>query len=189
MPRRIRTIDAPHPTPGHRPDGGADPGNPGAGAGGVAIAPGITVPAAALRFSFSRASGPGGQNVNKVSTRAELRIDIESLPVPGRVKSRLRALAGSRIVGAQTFTETDLDGRERTVVRGGELVIASGEHRSQLQNKSECLDRLRELLVAASHIPKPRRATKPSRGSIERRITEKKQRGDVKRRRSRGVDE
>lgn len=159
------------------------------GPDGVPIAPGIRVPAAALRFTFSRASGPGGQNVNKVSTRAELRIDIESIPMPGRARARLRRIAGSRIVGAQTFTEETPDGRTRDITRGGELIIASGEHRSQLQNKSECMDRLRELLIEALHEPKPRRATRPSRGSIERRITEKKQRGEAKRRRSSSDDD
>lgn len=156
------------------------------GMGGVAIAPGIRVPDSALRFSFSRASGPGGQNVNKVSTRAELRIDIDAIPIPPRAKSRLRALAGSRIVGTQTVIETFSDGRTREVLRGGEISLASGEHRSQSQNKSECLDRLRELLVEAMHEPKHRRATKPSRGSVERRITEKKSRGETKKRRSSG---
>lgn len=156
---------------------------------GVAIAAGIRIPEAALRFSFSRASGPGGQNVNKVSTRAELRVDIESIPIPGRAKARLRALAGSRIVGTQTLTETMPDGRTREVARGGELIIASGEHRSQSQNKSECLDRLRELLIQAMHEPKPRRATRPTRGSIERRITEKKARGQTKKRRSSGSED
>lgn len=154
--------------------------------GGTAIAPGIRVPDSALRFSFSRASGPGGQNVNKVSTRAELRIDLDAIPLPPRAKARLRTLAGSRIVGAQTVIEELEDGRTRTVIRGGEISLASGEHRSQSQNKSECLERLRELLIAAMHEPKHRRATKPSRGSIERRITEKKSRGEIKKRRSGG---
>ncbi len=155
-------------------------------AGGTAIAPGIRVPDSALRFSFSRASGPGGQNVNKVSTRAELRIDLDAIPLPPRAKARLRTLAGSRIVGAQTVIEELEDGRTRTVIRGGEISLASGEHRSQSQNKSECMDRLRELLIEAMHEPKHRRATKPSRGSIERRITEKKSRGEIKKRRSGG---
>jgi ribosome-associated protein len=154
--------------------------------GGTAIAPGIRVPDSALRFSFSRASGPGGQNVNKVSTRAELRIDLDAIPLPPRAKARLRTLAGSRIVGAQTAIEELEDGRTREVTRGGELIITSGEHRSQSQNKSECMDRLRELLIEAMHEPKHRRATKPSRGSIERRITEKKSRGEIKKRRSGG---
>jgi ribosome-associated protein len=157
--------------------------------GGVAIAPGVRVPDSALRFSFSRASGPGGQNVNKVSTRAELRIELEAIPISGRARGRLRGLAGSRIVGAQTVTETFSDGRTREVVRGGEVVIASGEHRSQSQNKSECLDRLRELLVAAMAEPKYRRATRPTRGSVERRITAKKSRGETKKRRSSGGED
>jgi ribosome-associated protein len=168
------------------PDQSTHPGSGDPAPGGVPIAPGIRVPDAALRFAFSRASGPGGQNVNKVSTRAELRIDIEAIPLPGRAKARLRRIAGSRIVGAQTFTEETPDGRTREVTRGGELIITSGEHRSQSQNKSECMDRLRELLIEAMHEPKPRRATRPTRGSVERRITEKKSRSETKKRRSSG---
>ncbi len=166
----------------HSGDDTTEPGNP----GGVAIAPGVRIPDSALRFSFSRASGPGGQNVNKVSTRAELRIHLDAIPLPPRAKARLRSLAGSRIVGTQTVTEELEDGRTREVLRGGEISLASGEHRSQSQNKSECLDRLRELLVAAMHEPKHRRATRPTRGSVERRITEKKSRGETKKRRSSG---
>lgn len=166
-------------------DGGDNPAE-GARGGGIPIAPGIRIPDAALRFSFSRASGPGGQNVNKVSTRAELRIDVEAIPINSRIRGRLRRIAGSRIVGSQLVTETLSDGRTREVTRGGELIIASGEHRSQSQNKSECMDRLRELLVEALSEPKPRRATRPTRGSVERRITEKKQRAQTKKRRSSG---
>ncbi len=171
------------------PTGGTSPRDEHGFSGGIAIAPGIRVPDAAVRFSFSRASGPGGQNVNKVSTRAELRIEVESIPIPARVMARLRRLAGSRIVGEHTVTESTPDGHTREVIRGGELVIASGEHRSQSQNKSECLQRLRELLIEALHEPKHRRATRPTRGSVERRITEKKSRAQTKRRRASGGED
>jgi len=153
---------------------------------GVEIAPGLRVPDGVLRFSFARASGPGGQNVNKVSTKAELRVAVESLPLSGRARSRLRRLAGSRIVGAATITEVTPEGHTREVTRGGEIFIASGEHRSQSQNKSECMDRLRELLIEALAEPKRRRATRPTRGSVERRITEKKSRAQTKKRRASG---
>jgi ribosome-associated protein len=143
----------------------------------VSIAPGVRVHESVLRFSFARSSGPGGQNVNKLETKAELRVGVEDLPVPGRVKARLRSLAGDRITGAETFV--DEDGRSRT--RGGELMLTSQEHRSQSQNKSACMDKLRELLVAAMAEPKIRRKTRPSRGSIERRLESKKRRGDIKR--------
>lgn len=143
----------------------------------MAIAPGVRVHESVLRFAFARSSGPGGQNVNKLETKAELRVGIEDLPLPGRVKSRLRTIAGDRITGAETFL--DSEGRSRT--RGGELLLTAQEHRSQSQNKSACLEKLRELLVAAMAEPKVRRKTRPSRGSIERRLDGKKRRADIKR--------
>ena len=141
--------------------------------GGVSIAPGVRVPEGMLRFSFARSGGPGGQNVNKVATKAELRIAVEDLPISGRAKRRLRGLAGRRIVGAAA----DAAGFES----GGDLVLDSESHRSQSQNKAECLEKLRELLVAAMAEPKVRRKTRPTRGSKERRIEAKKQRGEIKR--------
>jgi ribosome-associated protein len=143
----------------------------------VSLAPGVLAREAILRWSFARSSGPGGQNVNKVETKAELRVGVDELPIAGRVRSRLRRIAGRRIVGASEVV--DEEGRARTV--GGELIIASGEHRSQMQNKSECLARLRELLVEALAEPKVRRKTRPSRSSVERRLEEKKRRGGIKR--------
>jgi ribosome-associated protein len=145
--------------------------------GQVSIAPGVRMAEAHLRWAFARSSGPGGQNVNKLETKAELRVSVDDLPVNGRVRHRLRQIAGKRIVGPETVV--DEEGRERT--RGGELIITSGEHRSQGRNKSECLDRLRELLVEALAEPKVRRKTKPSRSSVQRRIDEKKTRGEIKR--------
>lgn len=133
---------------------------------GVEIAPGLTVPPAVLRFSFSGSRGPGGQNVNKRATKAELRVTITDLPLSAPVASRLVELAGKRVIEA------------------GELIITADESRSQGQNKSACLDRLRELLVRARVKPKVRRATKPTRGSKERRLVEKKSRGQTKARRS-----
>ncbi len=144
---------------------------------GVAIAPGVRVPEAALRFAFSRSGGPGGQNVNKVETKAELRVAIDDLPIAGRVKGRLRGLAGDRIVGSEEYV--DQEGRTR--IRGGDLVLVAQEFRSQSQNKSACLEKLRDLIVRAQAEPKIRRKTRPSRGSIERRLEGKKRRGDIKR--------
>jgi ribosome-associated protein len=144
---------------------------------GVPIAPGVRVHESVLRFSFARSSGPGGQNVNKLETKAELRVSIDDLPIPGRARGRLRTIAGDRITGAETFL--DPDGRSR--LRGGELALTSQEHRSQSQNKTACMDKLRELLVAAMAEPKVRRKTRPSRGSIERRLEGKRRRGDIKR--------
>jgi ribosome-associated protein len=136
---------------------------------GIPLAPNISVPESAITFSFSRSSGPGGQNVNKLSTRAELRISLADLPIPDDAKLRLAALAGHLITSS------------------GDLLIASDEHRSQSRNKSEALARLRELIIRAMVRPKKRRATRPSRGSVERRLEAK--RITASRKRSRRVDD
>lgn len=135
---------------------------------GESIAPGVRVDAAALRFSFSRSSGPGGQNVNKRATRAELRIALADLPLSDVVMRRLTRLAGARLVGEE--------GEE-------EILIASDEHRTQARNKAACLERLRELLVEAMAVPKRRKKTRPTKGSIERRIKAKKEQSEKKQRR------
>ena len=108
---------------------------------------------------------------------AELRVWVEDLPISGRAKGRLRGLAGDRIAGAEEFVGED----GRTHIRGGEIILTAQEHRSQSRNKSECLEKLRDLLVRAMAEPKIRRKTKPSRGSIERRIEGKKRRSEIKR--------
>lgn len=132
------------------------------------VAPGVRLPESALEWEFLSGSGPGGQNVNKRAMRARLRVPLAPLDLTEDVRTRLERLAGSKIVG---------EGEEAA------LVIVSGEHRTQRRNQGECLDRLRELLVRARTRPKPRRATKPTRGSIRRRLETKKQRGQLKKRR------
>lgn len=112
---------------------------------------------------FVRASGPGGQHVNKTSTAVELRVDVARSSLPAHVKQRLATLAGGRMTG------------------DGVLVLDSREHRSQSANREAARERLRQLLVQASVRVKKRRKTKPTAGSNERRITDKMKRGETKR--------
>lgn len=134
---------------------------------GLELAPGVRVREGAgiIDFAFARSSGPGGQNVNKLSTKAELRVVPALLPIAPGAKARLIRLAGSRVTNDQT------------------IIITSESERSQSRNKAECLAKLRELLIAAMAVPKVRRKTKPTKGSRERRLNEKKIRGDIKQRR------
>ena len=152
---------------------------------GTEIAPRVRVPDAALRWAFSRSSGPGGQNVNKLSTKAELRVSVEDLPLSWRAIGRLRGIAGRRIIGSEKV----VDEMGRSHERGGEIVITSDSERSQQRNKSECMQLLRELVVQAMVEPKVRRKTRPTRGSVERRIEGKARRSDIKKGRRGGGEE
>ncbi len=118
---------------------------------------GILVREDEVRFTAVRASGPGGQNVNKVSSKVELRFPFSANgTIPDAAKERLRTLAKNK-----------LDGE-------GALLISSQKTRDQSQNLQDAWEKIRELLVAAMIVPRRRRATKPTYGSVQRRIGEKK---------------
>jgi ribosome-associated protein len=124
-----------------------------------------------ISFDFFRSSGPGGQNVNKVSTAVRLRFNLRgSRVLPEGVKTRLAVLAGSRLT-----TE-------------GILVIEAQRHRTQEGNRRDALERLADLLERSWRPPAPRHATRPSRAARQRRLDEKKGRGITKRQRSRPAD-
>jgi ribosome-associated protein len=135
------------------------------------ITPAIDIDEAELEERFVRSSGPGGQNVNKVSTAVELRFDLRAnSPVPEYARAKLKRLAGRRLT---------LD---------GVIIIQADRFRSQEQNRSDARERLKDLIVEALIIQKRRIKTKPSRGAKERRVDAKTTRGHVKKLRSRKVD-
>ena len=138
---------------------------------GIELAPGVTAPESAVRLQYARSSGPGGQNVNKVNTKAELWVTVAAIfGLTDAARARLSALAGSRLTAA------------------GQIHIAADNRRSQEMNRAETFDRLRELIVQAMHEPKRRVKRKVSKGAKRRRLDAKKRRGDVKANRRYGGD-
>lgn len=132
----------------------------------------IQIPDDEFHWSFVRSGGPGGQNVNKVASKAVLRWDLAASPsVPDDVKARLRVQQPSRL----------------TVE--GEFVLSSQRYRDQGRNVEDCLLKLREMIVQATHVPKKRRATRPTRGSQERRLDAKRRRSHAKTQRRSSSDE
>jgi ribosome-associated protein len=129
----------------------------------IPVTPAIAIDEREIEESFVRASGPGGQNVNKLSTAVQLRFDVRHSPsLPGEVRSRLERLAGSRLT------------------RDGVLVIIAQRHRTQGRNREDALDRLIDLIRRAATPPIKRRPTRPTKASRERRIEGKKRRAGVK---------
>lgn len=132
----------------------------------------LRIPANELDWSFVRSSGPGGQNVNKVASKAVLRWDVANSPsLPALVKARLMALQANRLT-------TD-----------GVLVLTSQQYRDQERNRQDCLEKLRAMVLQAATIPKKRRPTRPTRGAQERRLQAKKRRATLKTGRRRLGDE
>ena len=128
----------------------------------IPITPSLSLNEAELDERFVRASGPGGQNVNKVATAVQLRMDVAASSLPDRVKQRLAALAGSRMTDE------------------GVLVIDAREHRTQAQNREAARERLIALIRRAAHEPKARRATRPRKAAKEQRLATKRHRGEIK---------
>lgn len=134
----------------------------------IEIGPNLFLQDDELKFSFIRASGPGGQNVNKVATAVQLRFDVLHSPnLPDDLRIRLIRLAGSRMTNE------------------GVLVIEARRFRTQERNREDAIERLRALIKRAGEKPKPRRKTRPTLASKKRRLNEKKQRGQTKRLRGR----
>lgn len=167
MPARCDNWDEPLPTPAPAgPDGddapSQEPGDFASGTAVVLLAPGVRIERRHIDVQFSRSGGPGGQNVNKVSTRCQLRVPVDALMMPAEAKHRLIMQAG------------------RLLTAAGDLLLDCETHRSQSGNREECFEKLREILVAAMHRPRVRRATKPSKGSVRRRLDEKKRNSERK---------
>lgn len=127
----------------------------------------MKIPRRALQISFVRSGGPGGQNVNKVATKAEVRLSLsEAEWIPAAVLERLRSREKNRIT------------------RDGELVVTSSRYRSQFRNLGVCIEKLQSLLERASQKPRVRRPTSPTKASKERRLSTKRARSAKKSRRS-----
>jgi ribosome-associated protein len=135
---------------------------------GVRVSATIVIPRGELHLAYVRSSGPGGQNVNKVASKAVLRFNLRDSPsLPDDARRRALAKLAHRVTA------------------GGELVVTSGAYRDQPRNREAAIARLRDLLADAVRVPRKRRATRPSAGAVERRLVEKRRRAERKRERTR----
>ncbi len=134
------------------------------------ISPRLSLPLGEIQTDAIRAQGSGGQNVNKVASAVHLRFDIPASSLPDALKAQLLARG------------------DRRITREGVVVIKAQRHRTQERNLDDALDRLRELILAAAHVPKTRKATRPTRGSQVRRLDEKTRRAETKSLRGKPVD-
>ena len=123
---------------------------------------GLAIPESALTFKFVRSSGPGGQNVNKVATAVQCRLDLVAAGIEDAVRERLEALAGQRLNAA------------------GEIVVFAATQRTQARNREEALSRLSALVAEARRPPRPRVPTRPSARSKARRLQDKRRRSQTK---------
>jgi ribosome-associated protein len=132
----------------------------------VVVTPDLIIPAAELQASYARSAGPGGQNVNKVNSKAVIHWQVVTTPsLSEGVRRRFLERYANRINAE------------------GELVLSGDEHREQSRNLSACLDRLRQMILAVLHPPRRRIKTRPSRGSVERRLESKQRSAEKKQRR------